>query len=241
MKRAITAFVLILVFSLALHAEDMQKYLSDTEALARDGKYQEALERFLWFHDHVLEHEPAMYGVRLSFALSSWKKLGDVYPPALAAFKKTRDEKTELLIQKKGSYHLFHDVQSLNETLEEDARTVELFRTLDREQPDLAKECWQAAQDAVIAGKNYDLAKKYIGDLVLGWNKVKNYYETQKDMYDDARVGKTVKKYNEQSFIKKSLQLIEVALALDDMKTAKEIQAKSIATIKDKRLKNAIK
>jgi len=72
----------------------MQKYLSDTQQMVREGRYQEALERFVWFHDHALEHEPsAMYGVRLSFALSYWKSLGDVYPPAMTAWWKCETAK----------------------------------------------------------------------------------------------------------------------------------------------------
>ena len=47
----------------------MQKYLSDTQEMVRKGKYKEALERFVWFHEHALEHDPAMTGVRLSFAV----------------------------------------------------------------------------------------------------------------------------------------------------------------------------
>ena len=42
-----------------------------------------------------------MYGVRLSFALSYWEQLGEVYPPALTALKKTRDDKTALLLDGK--------------------------------------------------------------------------------------------------------------------------------------------
>ena len=62
-------------------ANDMQVYLNETQELVRQQRYAEALERFLWFHDHALEHNPGMAGVRLSFALSYWKNLGDVYPP----------------------------------------------------------------------------------------------------------------------------------------------------------------
>jgi len=60
--------------------QDMCKYMDDTHTLVKQGKYAEALERMIWFHNHALEHELGMYGVRLSFALSEWKELGDVYP-----------------------------------------------------------------------------------------------------------------------------------------------------------------
>jgi len=126
---------------LSVQAEDMEKYLDDTEAMQEQGKYEQALERHLWFHDHALEHDCSMAGVRLSFALADWKDLGDKYPPALTAMKKVRDEKTALLENGHGSYALFLDVDSLNETLGEEGKTIELFRKLEREQHDLAEEC----------------------------------------------------------------------------------------------------
>lgn len=102
MKRLLTTLVFVLTASLIVQAEDLLKYLRDTQDLARAGEYEEAAERYLWFHNHVLEHEPAMNGVRLSSALMSWKELGDVYPPALASIKKVRNEKTDILVQKMG-------------------------------------------------------------------------------------------------------------------------------------------
>ena len=152
---------------LPAHAEDMHKYLSDTRGLVREGKHKEALDRFLWFHDHALEHAPAMYGVRLSFALGDWKELGDLYPPALIALKKTRDDKTALLAQGNGNRSLFHDVMALNRTLGDDSKTVELFRKLDHDQKRLAKQCWPIAERVIIEAKAYDLAKKYTGNPVF--------------------------------------------------------------------------
>jgi hypothetical protein len=242
MQRLLTTLVFVLTASLIVQAEDLLKYLRDTQDLARAGEYEEAAERYLWFHNHVLEHEPAMNGVRLSSALMSWKELGDVYPPALASIKKVRNEKTDILVQKNGNRHLFHDVAALNNTLEEDAKTIELFRILDKEQPDLAKQCWRAAKDAVITGKAYDLVRKYIGNPVREWDTVKKIYEMNKTRYDDESktFGDQFKKITEEHFVQGSLKLIELALALDDTESAKEIQAKALATFDDYRLKDAI-
>jgi len=80
----------------------------------RTHKKEEALERFIWFHEHALEHDQSMYGVRLSFALSYWKSLGESYPPAQKALVKTRDDKAKLIREGRGSKNLFHDVMALN-------------------------------------------------------------------------------------------------------------------------------
>ena len=240
MRTLIVTLVLVLTASLSVRAEDMQKYLSDTQALVREGKHKDALDRFLWFHDHVLEHQPSMYGVRLSFALSYWKQLGDVYPPALTALKKTRDNKTDLFAQKKGSRNLFHDVMALNRTLGDDTKTVELFRKLDQDQKEMAKQCWDIAKEAVIKVKAYDLARKYIGDPVREWGKVKEMYDRNKGMYGGKNFGEHFKAFNENNFVEKTLRLIDVAIAIDDIKAAKEIQARALAILDDYRLTDAI-
>lgn len=240
MRGIITALSLVVIASVSVHADDMQKYLNDTQALVREGKHQEALDRFLWFHDHALEHQPSMYGVRLSFALSYWKQLGEVYPPALAAMKKTRDDKTGQLVQGKGTAHLFHDVMALNRTLDEDTKTVALFRTLDKDQADMAKQCWNMAKEAVIEAKAYDIVRKYIGNPVREWDKAKEMYDTNRSMYGGKNFGAHFKGYNENHFVEESVRLIDVALALDDAKAAKEIQEKALAIIDDYRLRDAL-
>src|SRR4051812_29867743 len=50
-----------------------------------EGRFEEALSQFIWFHEHSLEEDRAYLGVRLSFALSYWMELAERYPPARAA------------------------------------------------------------------------------------------------------------------------------------------------------------
>lgn len=220
---------------------DMQKYLGDTQALVREGKHKEALDRFVWFHDHALEHRPAMYGVRLSFAMTYWKQLGDVYPPAITAMKKIRDDKTALIAKGKGDRSLFHDVTALNRTLEEDGKTVDLFRKLDQEQHDMAKQCWSIAKGVIIKAKAYDLAGMYIGigDLVGEFGKVKATFDRTKAMYEDENIGEHLKSFNENNFVNETLLLIDVALALKDVEAAKEIQSEALMILDDDRLRES--
>jgi hypothetical protein len=236
---------LLLLFTLLtvplIQAEDMQKYLSDTDDLAMAGKHEEALKRHIWFHDHALEHEPAMYGVRLSFALSSWKELGEKYPPAMKALVEVRDRKKKSLLEGKESHELFHDVASINEALGEPEKTVSLFEQVDEKQPKAAKGYWNVAKDAVIAAKRYDLAHKYIGNPAEEFNQVKAMYDHNTSLYDDPRIGgDRFKAYNENNLVEESLRLIEVSNALGNRKAAVEIQAKALAVVDDARLRDAI-
>jgi hypothetical protein len=182
-----------------------------------------------------------MSGVRLSFALSYWKQLGDVYPPAKEAMVETRDRKTKEIENGNGTFALFHDVMALNRTLDEESKTVDLFRHLDQKQPKLAKQCWNIAKEAVISAKEYNLAKKYIDNLINEFIKVKAEYEHLTTLYKNKDIcGEHFKVWNENHLVKQSLLLIEVAVALGDQKAAKEIQKRALAVVDDHRLRDAI-
>jgi hypothetical protein len=71
---------------------DPDKILNGAQDDAQAGRYADALAKHVWFHENALKYQPALYGVRLSFALSYWAQLGDAYPPALEKLKSIRDE-----------------------------------------------------------------------------------------------------------------------------------------------------
>src|SRR5262249_36055875 len=112
---------------------DPAERLRRGEEAARDQRYQEALEDYLWFHEHALECDSAYYGVRLSFALASWIELGEAYPPAKTALRGIRDRKTTALLSGAEDRELFQDVASINDHLNEHRATYELFWRLPRQ------------------------------------------------------------------------------------------------------------
>jgi len=116
-----------------------QQAYDAAKRLAAAGSFAEALERFEWFHHHALEHQPSFYGVRLSFALSSWAKLGEKYPPAIESLRRIRDRDTEQVRIPGSSDHLFNDVVAINRALGENAATMNLFRDIEQAWPELAR------------------------------------------------------------------------------------------------------
>jgi hypothetical protein len=156
---------------------DVRDRYQQAQEAAREGRHEEALREYLWFHEHALEHEPAMYGVRLSFALHAWVELGQVYPKALAALKELRDRKTMQLAAGGGNRELFHDVESINECLEEDLATYELFLKVQAINPSLARECAGLAMPALVKAKDFKLARTFVEDpgaKIQKWSAVLN-------------------------------------------------------------------
>jgi hypothetical protein len=143
-----------------------QERLQAGQMAASDGRYEEALEHFAWYHDHALEEEPSLYGVRLSFALSYWKELGNLYPKALIALNRKRDAKTKILLSGHGDRALFHDVESINDSLGQVQKTHTLFAQLTRRYPDLARDCATLAMPAVVAAGDFKLAERLMPEPV---------------------------------------------------------------------------
>lgn len=238
--KTITILLTLILSHLAM-AEDMQNYLSKTEELAQEGEHKEALERYIWFHDHALEHQPSMYGVRLSFALSSWKRLADKYPPAMKAFKEIRDQKTKKLSGGNGNRAIFHDVVALNRTLGDETKTITLFESIAKKDQQMANDCWGIAKAAVFKEKRYDLAQQYVKSVSKEFDRVERSYERKIKMYANPDMGgERFKAYNENNLVKEVLQLIEVSLAIGKRDDALAIQKRALALVKDDRLIEAI-
>lgn len=131
---------------------------------ALDGRYQEALDAFMWFHDHALEHDRAYYGVRLSFALAYWVELAQVYPKAMDALIEVRNRKADVILKGEGDRELFHDVEAINESLAVETRTYELFRELHSSFPSLAMNYASLAMPAIVKAEDYQLAEQYLSN-----------------------------------------------------------------------------
>src|SRR5262249_32071042 len=134
------------------------------EDAARDQRYQEALEDYLWFHEHALEYDSAYYGVRLSFALAYWIELGEAYPPAKTALRNIRDQKTNALLSGVEDRELFQDVASINDHLNEHHATYELFLKIAKTTPQFGASCAEIAMPALVKSRDYRLARSFIPD-----------------------------------------------------------------------------
>jgi hypothetical protein len=131
---------------------------------AEEGRFAEALNEYIWFHDHVLDDEPSMRGVRLSFALIFWHELGGQYPPARAALQRVRNEKTRILEQGSQDWELFDDVIAINQELGNDEATYDLFCLIHNASPNLAEQCADAAMPAIVKAFDFKLARSYMPD-----------------------------------------------------------------------------
>jgi len=106
------------------------------KVLSRIGKHEEALAEYLWCFDEGMKKNFAYYGVRLSFLLSNIARLGEKYPPALEALRQRRDAAKKQIQTGKGSFNDAHELQALNQYLDEAHDSLDLYDELRTEHPD---------------------------------------------------------------------------------------------------------
>jgi tetratricopeptide (TPR) repeat protein len=221
--------------------QDMQLYLNETQHLVRIARYDTALDRFVWFHEHALEHEPAMAGVRLSFALAYWSELGKKYPPAHVKMVEIRDRTVEQLKRGEGDFSTFMDASALNRTLLEQDKTLALFKELDQNHPELARSCLDVAMDDLMKAKQYDLVKKYITSYDKVFARIKTKYG---GLYEagaqDWENGGKLREVAKRQFEKDCLQLIDLAVQCGDAAEARKVQQQAIAVLDRPSLREAI-
>lgn len=217
-----------------------EESLNAARRFAEEGKFEQALERQVWFHNHALDVRPSYYGVRLSYALADWIKLGEKYPKALEELKNIRDEKTSRLLGKAEDRTLFHDVASINEHLKEPVATVDLFRTLDRTQPEFAASVYEMVEKALIAVEEFGLAKQYLVDPTSRLNAARQTFELglgyAKSRGSDDKMRKTF----ESLFAAEIVRIITVLDKTGDSDVAREIQSKALSVLDNPDIRNAI-
>jgi tetratricopeptide (TPR) repeat protein len=173
---------------------DPDARLLAAQEATEQGRYPEALADFLWFHQHALEYDDALSGVRLSFALMYWLQLAELYPPAKEAMQQVREQaERDVLDQSRTDEErsdAFVDVQALNEQLGVESSTVDLYRTLIEQAPEIADLCASTAFDAVAASGDVALARQCLGDPEA---EVRRYSELLSIVAADPQMQDTIR------------------------------------------------
>jgi tetratricopeptide (TPR) repeat protein len=205
------------------------------------GKFDAALKKHIWFHNHALKIRKSYYGVRLSFALGYWMELAQKYPPALVALRKIRDRKAARLSSGKEDRALFHDVESINDRLNESAATVALFKKIDKINERFASAIYDLADEAIIKAGEYVLARKHLRDPTMRFEIAQRNFEEGMQYAETSQCIEASKRAYRTIFVGDVLRLITVLEKTGELTLAKRFQSKALRFLNHKAIRNAIK
>lgn len=201
---------------------DPQVILQEARKDTRAKRYETALAKHVWFHENALSIEPALYGVRLSFALSYWVELSEVYPPAREKLVLVRDQAQKRVIAGTTLRNSFHDMEAINDHLEDQSMTTTVFEMLDEKDPMIAKQVFDLAQPSLVASKAYALVGKYISPKIDFANFLAQY-KRGKELSEDNRFGERHLDFANKNFSNSVSTLVAILVLNDRKAEAQEI------------------
>ena len=181
---------------------DPRRILREAREDTAAGRYEDALAKHVWFHENALKLAPDLDGVRLSFALAYWNRLGASWPPALETLRRIRDDLRTDIRNAKATRaadvrRAFNELAAINKELGDDAGTVALFLWLDANRPPLAKVTYDLAERALIAANQYAACGRYLDETTFP----RLLSERQKALKEAAAAGRLppdqLNRYNE--------------------------------------------
>lgn len=155
---------------------DPYKIAKQAAELVKEGKYDKALKRFQWVHQWYYTEDAPDYDnaeVVYEFALNAWCRLSNDYPKAREALVKVRDLGEKELLQGKESVKMANEVMFINDRLKENERSVSLFKKLNEDHPQLAKQYYAFAELSLVKAREYQLCSKYIPDPIASFKQMK--------------------------------------------------------------------
>jgi tetratricopeptide (TPR) repeat protein len=232
---------------------DFQNIRNEANALMKQGQYEEALQRHIWYFHHALEYEPALSAVRLSFALADWVELGRRYPKAKQALIEIRDAETRTLVEGRGYSDQFQDVACINEYLQADDETYALFKIIRQRDPALARQCYFYAESLLVAKGEYELCLEYMGDPQVRFESSRHSWEMEKQMYHRQEESQNqhapsgsipsrpkMAREADKRFVGRIRQLIEILVGANHKADAEKIRDQAVAILDDPRLRSAV-
>jgi hypothetical protein len=218
---------------------DPQVILNQTLDDVRAKRYKMALAKHVWFYENALRIQPGMFGVRLSFALSYWKQLGEEYPPAIAKLRSIQDrlEKKAILEKNLAASNTIPDLAAINRTLGEDARTVHVFKKIDKGNAESAKYAFIFVKSALLKSKEYALYGKYV-NAQDDFSQIKQHYELDQRLAKDPRFGKDHAEFAKSTFQHDCVTLIAI-LAVNNRKPESIVIAKRVKDEMGKEINDA--
>jgi hypothetical protein len=166
--------------------EKPKTVLDAARAAFRDKRYGEALQSYEWFFDHALDDNPsAYYGVRLSYCLSEWVRLGSKYPPAQKRLEERRDQALELFTSTRDPER-FHEFMAICRAFDEDSKQpVETFAEIHRRDPALAASAVRFIWHQIVDAKMWDVAGAYVTDHEADYRAAVEKFEQMMKICDE--------------------------------------------------------
>jgi hypothetical protein len=220
---------------------DLNQVRDEIQARMNAQDYEGALQRQIWYFSHALEHGE-VNPIRLSFGIMHWGELGRRYPKARQALVEIRDQRVGEFERGGGYSELFSEVQNVNRELGEPSATATLFRSIERRDPQLARQCYPYAESVLVEQGDYTSCLKYLGDPQARFAFLRDARERTMGMLDRMPTANQANKRKQanDTFVNECRKLVEILVGIGRTPEAQTLANQAIAVLNDPRLQSAV-
>lgn len=225
----------ILASNLSVAAADTQELqiaLQEAKEFTRNGQFAEALDKHVWYHENSRGTSHA--GVRLSFAMTDWKKLGEVFPAAKEKLSSLRDQAAKAALSDTPNPLAVNEVIAIDRTMEEAKRSLEFINNLAEKHPAAAKASYWYVRDLLMEHREYALCRHLSPEPEAEFKSIRETWHASESFPDN------VKPSVRQLQVRRLRQFIELLVATGDEDLAQKFQERAVELTKDKSLESAL-
>jgi beta-lactamase regulating signal transducer with metallopeptidase domain len=227
----------------AVDTDPVSRTLRDAESLTSEGKYEDALQKFLRYWQASKVESTGQGGVRVSFALVAWMELGQKYPKAMSALLAIRDDNEKKILTGNGDFQIFQEYTSINGYLHHPERTFATYQTVRARDPKQADGYFYIMQDMLVAHHQYSICSKSIPDAEAALGNLVSDRKTEIQVSEDSGYAEHKAfflKSADQRFEKSVRQLIEILVGSQRMADAEAVQKRALKTLNTPAIRRAI-
>lgn len=235
---------------------------TDVHQSIADGEYEAALKSCLEFYNKK------KYNNQLVVLLNDWVELGRRFPEAKKSLIEIRDNDVHEFSEGRGYFDLFLEVKVINDALQQEDSTYELFKQIRAKDQALTQQCYFIVESLLVSKGEYQYCYDQMGGDAQGkFDSLRGRMNMELDMQkrfqeinNDSmrRVAEAIRargRTNSWSppdlsemrirqikggFVGRNCELIEILVATGHKAEAEKIRDEALAVVDDARLKSAI-
>jgi hypothetical protein len=120
------------------------------------------------------------------------------------------------------------DVAAINRYLQDDGRTVQLFKLLHQGDPELARQCYALAERALVDGGEYATCISYLADLGQRLEAIRQSYQMTLQIAGENIVlgspGAGLKAFANLRFVEETSRLIAILEGVGHLQDAERVR-----------------
>lgn len=175
-------------------------------------KYAEALKDYKWFFDNSTKIESAMFGVKLSYCVGEWRKLGDSYEPALSLYRAELQERKQRLLGGESNWDLFMEFSALCDYDGRKNEVIDVFLAIHKnnKNKEFTEKIFRPIKEDLLSSGYVSICNEYLVDPIRDVEHTIEFHKLNQNYDQKGQSNIDDDKFAESMYNKEAIYLLTV-------------------------------